>query len=188
MGNFVISAQMVYYYFLICNVGLFIFEGSVLAQKLRDMTTTSPPLLPQFRPPVASATTSKRRLKPPRRLAHVSAGGARRIAPAHVVARCRTRNGSRTTSSDDYHATLRALNSKGRFPRKSLGQVFPTLFLISLSLSLCMCVFSEKKMTENKISFFFFFHFGWVPSECEKYKMWVWSKPILVTLFSLTFG
>ncbi|XP_054784669.1 ribosomal RNA small subunit methyltransferase, chloroplastic [Prosopis cineraria] len=25
-------------------------------------------------------------------------------------------------SSDDYHATLRALNSKGRFPRKSLGQ------------------------------------------------------------------
>lgn len=26
-------------------------------------------------------------------------------------------------AEDDYHATLKALNSKGRFPRKSLGQV-----------------------------------------------------------------
>ncbi|KAK7256722.1 hypothetical protein RIF29_30180 [Crotalaria pallida] len=50
--------------------------------------------------------------------------------PAHTSSRRRmlyiscAEGGSRTKrpTTDDYHGTLRALNSKGRFPRKSLGQ------------------------------------------------------------------
>jgi hypothetical protein len=35
----------------------------------------------------------------------------------------RGNNRASTPKKDDYHATLKALNSKGRTPRKSLGQV-----------------------------------------------------------------
>ncbi|KAF3442240.1 hypothetical protein FNV43_RR16156 [Rhamnella rubrinervis] len=82
--------------------------------------TASPLLLLQCLPPISSATTSKRGMQPPR-LAHDSAAVARRNAPACVLACSKTSNGRRRRS-DDYHATLRALNSKGRFPTKSLGQ------------------------------------------------------------------
>ncbi|TKY65508.1 Ribosomal RNA small subunit methyltransferase [Spatholobus suberectus] len=68
-------------------------------------------------PPISHAALLNRRLKP----AHDSTAGVRWRAP--YVA-CSERSNSRTStrSTDDYHATLRALNSKGRFPRKSLGQ------------------------------------------------------------------
>ncbi|MBA0858848.1 hypothetical protein Goshw_001082 [Gossypium schwendimanii] len=45
-----------------------------------------------------------------------SAGARNQPASLHVVC------ASRKSRDDDYHATLKALNSKGRFPRKSLGQ------------------------------------------------------------------
>lgn len=57
--------------------------------------------------------------------------------PLHVTAATSSANSkiktNRPKQDDDYHATLKALNSKGRFPRKSLGQVselyiFPKLF------------------------------------------------------------
>ncbi|XP_015899339.3 ribosomal RNA small subunit methyltransferase, chloroplastic isoform X1 [Ziziphus jujuba] len=82
---------------------------------------TSPPLLLQYLPPLPSATTYRQRLKPPRR-AHDSVSGAGRTSPPNVIGCCGTKSGRRGSSSDDYHATLKALNSRGRFPRKSLGQ------------------------------------------------------------------
>lgn len=87
---------------------------------------TSPPLLLQHLPPISATTTSRQSLKPPRR-AHDSAAGARIASPPYAVACSRTKSGRRGSGSDDYHATLKALNSRGRFPRKSLGQVFHIL-------------------------------------------------------------
>ncbi|KAG6666734.1 ribosomal RNA small subunit methyltransferase, chloroplastic [Carya illinoinensis] len=61
---------------------------------------------------------------------HNSTSGARRriITPPCIVcsnrgqSQSQSRSRSRSRSPDDYHATLKALNSKGRTPRKSLGQ------------------------------------------------------------------
>lgn len=59
--------------------------------------------------------------------------------PLHVTAATSSANSkiktNRAKQDDDYHATLKALNSKGRFPRKSLGQVGEFLFF-SLKLFL----------------------------------------------------
>ncbi|XP_022635583.1 ribosomal RNA small subunit methyltransferase, chloroplastic isoform X2 [Vigna radiata var. radiata] len=55
-----------------------------------------------------------------RKLAHDSTAGVRRRAPYLVCAE--RSKGASMRSADDYHATLKALKSKGRFPRKSLGQ------------------------------------------------------------------
>ncbi|KAB2056264.1 hypothetical protein E1A91_A11G093900v1 [Gossypium mustelinum] len=61
-------------------------------------------------PPIASLPTATVPA------AKSSAGARNQPASLHVV--CASRKGR----DDDYHATLKALNSKGRFPRKSLGQ------------------------------------------------------------------
>ncbi|KAG2725050.1 hypothetical protein I3843_01G049600 [Carya illinoinensis] len=55
---------------------------------------------------------------------HNSTSGARRriITPPCIVCSNRGQRQSQSRSPDDYHATLKALNSKGRTPRKSLGQ------------------------------------------------------------------
>ncbi|KAE9622043.1 hypothetical protein Lal_00032455 [Lupinus albus] len=59
------------------------------------------------------------RLEPPSPAFVVPAGSRRRM-----IYVCCAEGGGRVkrTSTDDYHGTLKALNSKGRFPRKSLGQ------------------------------------------------------------------
>ncbi|CAN4125774.1 unnamed protein product [Withania somnifera] len=54
-----------------------------------------------------------------------AANSPRRLENLHTInamskTKSETRNNNKT--EDDYHATLKALNSKGRFPRKSLGQ------------------------------------------------------------------
>ncbi|WRX08893.1 Ribosomal RNA adenine methyltransferase KsgA/Erm - like 3 [Theobroma cacao] len=61
-------------------------------------------------PPIASLSTATVQ-------ACNSSAGARTQMPFLRIA-C----ASRRSQDDDYHATLKALNSKGRFPRKSLGQ------------------------------------------------------------------
>ncbi|XP_021280633.1 ribosomal RNA small subunit methyltransferase, chloroplastic [Herrania umbratica] len=61
-------------------------------------------------PPIASLSTA---IVP----AYNNGAGARTQTPFLRIA-C----ASRRSQDDDYHATLKALNSKGRFPRKSLGQ------------------------------------------------------------------
>ncbi|KAJ1426846.1 S-adenosyl-L-methionine-dependent methyltransferase [Sesbania bispinosa] len=71
----------------------------------------------QTLPPISHAVTLKPRPKPP--LPESTAGARRRTL--YVACAGGGSKGS-TRSTDDYHATLRALNSKGRFPRKSLGQ------------------------------------------------------------------
>ncbi|XP_019464969.1 PREDICTED: ribosomal RNA small subunit methyltransferase, chloroplastic [Lupinus angustifolius] len=69
----------------------------------------------QTLPPISS----NHRPKPPSP-AFVGPAGSRR----RMLYICCAEGGSRVkrTSTDDYHGTLKALNSKGRFPRKSLGQ------------------------------------------------------------------
>ncbi|XP_061339955.1 ribosomal RNA small subunit methyltransferase, chloroplastic isoform X2 [Gastrolobium bilobum] len=73
----------------------------------------------QTLPPISHAATLNCRPKPllP---AHDSTTGAR--GRTLYVACAERSNKTSTGSTDDYHSTLRALNSKGRFPRKSLGQ------------------------------------------------------------------
>ncbi|KAH1155722.1 hypothetical protein GYH30_050825 [Glycine max] len=66
-------------------------------------------------PPISHALLNRHH-KP----AHDSTAGVRRRTPYVVCAEKSSR--ASTRSADDYHATLKALNSKGRFPRKSLGQ------------------------------------------------------------------
>ncbi|XP_022757198.1 ribosomal RNA small subunit methyltransferase, chloroplastic [Durio zibethinus] len=61
-------------------------------------------------PPIASFPT----LAVP---ANTSGAGGRTQTTSLQIA-----SASRRSQDDDYHATLKALNSKGRFPRKSLGQ------------------------------------------------------------------
>ncbi|KAK7295006.1 hypothetical protein RJT34_17909 [Clitoria ternatea] len=73
----------------------------------------------QTLPPISQTATFNRRQKL-RLPAHDSIRGVRwrtlNVACGERSSRASTR------SSDDYHATLKALNSRGRFPRKSLGQ------------------------------------------------------------------
>ncbi|XP_050154724.1 ribosomal RNA small subunit methyltransferase, chloroplastic-like isoform X3 [Malus sylvestris] len=87
---------------------------------------SAPLLLRQSLPPISSPTET---LKPKTPLpVHNSTLGAR--TPAYSPCYIRVCTGKTTRGSgrgsrrnpDDYHATLTALNSKGRFPRKSLGQ------------------------------------------------------------------
>ncbi|KAK9273377.1 hypothetical protein L1049_018187 [Liquidambar formosana] len=65
------------------------------------------PCLLHSLPPISPSTTPKTRPKPP--------------LPAHN-SRTRTLHITCTRSQDDFHATLKALNSRNRTPRKSLGQ------------------------------------------------------------------
>lgn len=69
---------------------------------------------------LCSLQTLNCRPKPPLPAQYSTAVARRRtvyVACGGGSSRASTRN------TDDYHATLKALNSKGRFPRKSLGQV-----------------------------------------------------------------
>ena len=68
-------------------------------------------------PPISHSALLNRHRKP----AHDSTAGVRRRAPYVVCSEESSR--ASTRSADDYYATLKALKSKGRFPRKSLGQV-----------------------------------------------------------------
>ncbi|KAK7340204.1 hypothetical protein VNO77_20901 [Canavalia gladiata] len=73
----------------------------------------------QTLPPISHVTALNRRQKLPLS-AHDSTAVVRRRT---LYVNCAERSSRTSTrSTDDYHATLRALNSKGRFPRKSLGQ------------------------------------------------------------------
>ncbi|MED6146029.1 Ribosomal RNA small subunit methyltransferase, chloroplastic [Stylosanthes scabra] len=73
----------------------------------------------QTLPPIPnSATPNPRRSPLPPE--HVSTEGIRRRT-LRIACAGRGWKAARP-ASDDYHATLKALNSKGRFPRKSLGQ------------------------------------------------------------------
>ncbi|WVZ07609.1 hypothetical protein V8G54_020955 [Vigna mungo] len=67
-------------------------------------------------PPISHSALLYRHSKP----AHDSTADVRRRAPYVVCAERSSR--ASAPSADDYHATLKALKSKGRFPRKSLGQ------------------------------------------------------------------
>ncbi|CAJ1816979.1 unnamed protein product [Sphenostylis stenocarpa] len=67
-------------------------------------------------PPISHTALLNRHRKP----AHGSPAGERRRA-TYVACAERSSRGS-TRSADDYHGTLKALKSRGRFPRKSLGQ------------------------------------------------------------------
>ncbi|KAH9732887.1 Ribosomal RNA small subunit methyltransferase [Citrus sinensis] len=55
-------------------------------------------------------------LPKPTRPAHSSIAGVQKGAASACIVCARSQD-------DDYHATIKALNSKGRFPRKSLGQL-----------------------------------------------------------------
>lgn len=75
--------------------------------------TTAVHLL-QYLPPITSTTTPKQH--------KTSTLASRRASsPCVTASSSSTRSGTRK-GPDDYHVTLKALNSKGRFPRKSLGQ------------------------------------------------------------------
>ncbi|KAK7394829.1 hypothetical protein VNO78_15369 [Psophocarpus tetragonolobus] len=70
--------------------------------------------------------------------AHDGTGGVRRRTPYVVCGEISSR--ASTRSADDYHATLKALNSKGRFPRKSLGQHYMLNSDINEQLAGAACV------------------------------------------------
>ncbi|GMN37230.1 hypothetical protein TIFTF001_042593 [Ficus carica] len=75
---------------------------------------TSAVHLLQYLPPITSTTTPKQH--------KTSTLASRRASsPCVTASSSSTRSGTRK-GPDDYHVTLKALNSKGRFPRKSLGQ------------------------------------------------------------------
>ncbi|KAH0980367.1 hypothetical protein GBA52_007544 [Prunus armeniaca] len=107
------------------------FESSS-PEKISSSKMNSPPLLllQQSLPPI-SPTENLIQLKSPLTV-HNSTPGARTPASSSSSSLCYIRACSGKTTRrvgrggrgnpDDYHATLTALNSKGRFPRKSLGQ------------------------------------------------------------------
>ena len=112
------------------------------------MTTGSLPL--QSLPPIPP----RRTLKAPLPAYNSTAGARRRISPIPLYIACAKRSPS--PSPDGYHATLRALNSKGRTPRKSLGQVSLLSLLFgsgenvnindgSYSLSNCFCNYGVRE-------------------------------------------
>ncbi|KAJ7951063.1 rRNA adenine N(6)-methyltransferase [Quillaja saponaria] len=79
---------------------------------------SSPLFSVQSLPPLSSSTTLGRSLNPPTPTYNATAGVQRR----RLYIACAGRSSSSSRSPDDYHGTLKALNSRGRFPRKSLGQ------------------------------------------------------------------
>lgn len=79
-------------------------------------------------------------LPKPTRPAHSSIAGVQKGAASACIVCARSQD-------DDYHATIKALNSKGRFPRKSLGQV----------LSVTCLVHSTGTFVECLVGIFFFF-------------------------------
>lgn len=102
-------------------------------------------LLQQFPPhPLSSSSRSR-------------TGAGRRREESYIAA---SSNGHRR-SPDDYHATLKALNSKGRTPRKSLGQVRRVRILCVVRSSFspagglrCLCLRFEagvKSFEQDKI-------------------------------------
>lgn len=87
----------------------------------------APPLPELILPPISP--TSYRRSPKSCFPASTAPAGARRATPFVACSAAAVRTGE-GVNPDDYHSTLRALNSKGRMPRKSLGQVrYPTPFL-----------------------------------------------------------
>ncbi|XP_058737292.1 ribosomal RNA small subunit methyltransferase, chloroplastic-like [Vicia villosa] len=70
----------------------------------------------QTLPPISHNASFNSHHKPPQK-----ANGSRR-SPKLYIACARGNNRPSTPNKDDYHGTLKALNSKGRSPRKSLGQ------------------------------------------------------------------
>ncbi|KAI4354974.1 hypothetical protein L6164_003794 [Bauhinia variegata] len=86
-----------------------------------NQTNMSSPSLSsvQSLPPISPTTSLNRTLRPP-----LPAYGSTTVVQRrklYIICAERSTKTSRR-SPDDYHATLKALNSKGRFPRKSLGQ------------------------------------------------------------------
>ncbi|EXB45092.1 Ribosomal RNA small subunit methyltransferase A [Morus notabilis] len=82
---------------------------------------TSAVHLLQYLPPISSTMTPKQRLKPSKP-AHNTKLESRRACSSPCLTASSSTTSGRRKGPDDYHATLKALNSKGRFPRKSLGQ------------------------------------------------------------------
>jgi len=76
----------------------------------------------QTLPPISHNTTFNSRQKPPRLPPRRNLNGTERRRRFYTVCG-RGNNRASTPNKDDYHATLKALNSKGRSPKKSLGQV-----------------------------------------------------------------
>ncbi|XP_058737262.1 ribosomal RNA small subunit methyltransferase, chloroplastic-like [Vicia villosa] len=70
----------------------------------------------QTLPPISHSSSFNCHHKPPQK-----ANGSRR-SPKLYITCARGNNRPSTPNKDDYHGTLKALNSKGRSPRKSLGQ------------------------------------------------------------------
>lgn len=79
----------------------------------------APPLPELILPPISP--TSYRRSPKSCFPASTAPAGARRATPFVACSAAAVRTGE-GVNPDDYHSTLRALNSKGRMPRKSLGQ------------------------------------------------------------------
>ena len=87
-------------------------------------------------------------LPKPTRPAHSSIAGVQKGAASACIVCARSQD-------DDYHATIKALNSKGRFPRKSLGQV----------LSVTCLVHSTGISVEYLVGIFFFWQHYMLNSE-----------------------
>lgn len=87
-------------------------------------------------------------LPKPTRPAHSSIAGVQKGAASACIVCARSQD-------DDYHATIKALNSKGRFPRKSLGQV----------LSVTCLVHSTGTFVECLVGIFFFWQHYMLNSE-----------------------
>ncbi|XP_021891177.1 ribosomal RNA small subunit methyltransferase, chloroplastic-like, partial [Carica papaya] len=91
--------------------------------------TTATPTLFQSLPPIPPPTTPRisHHRPPPPALSQVTGRRRPTSFPFRIVC---------SRSQDDYHATLKALNSRGRFPRKSLGQHYMLNSEINEQLSL----------------------------------------------------
>lgn len=132
-----------------CSICIYVVSFKIDNSGSNEQPNMSPSSLCSLQtfPPISHALLNRHH-KP----AHDSTAGVRRRTPYVVCAEKSSR--ASTRSADDYHATLKALNSKGRFPRKSLGQV---------SIFLCYVLFSENFWHDPlccsapKVIFFFFF-------------------------------
>lgn len=94
---------------------------SILAQKRSPKEMAAPLQIPQQ---ISSIFPNGRYSIPsPPPVNFTNAGGKKTKNHQKVTAAAKTTTVKPQPQEDDYHATLKALNSKGRTPRKSLGQV-----------------------------------------------------------------
>ncbi|KAF4386780.1 hypothetical protein F8388_006735 [Cannabis sativa] len=83
---------------------------------------TSPLHLFQYLPPISTATGTNQRLRSSLLPPNNPSASPRDSYPYIKACSGTTARSEKRNGPDDYHAILKALNSKGRFPRKSLGQ------------------------------------------------------------------